>query len=98
MNRKGSAPTVDAELRLVCTQIYNDAGAEMQAESNGRLLPMGLLPWWDIDLAVAEAARCHGMGMHGVNIHSDPQLHGMQDLSGDYWTRYGSSAAIRDCR
>ena len=26
------------------------------------------------------------MGMRGVNINSDPQLHGMQDLSGDYWT------------
>ena len=26
------------------------------------------------------------MGMRGVNINSDPHLHGMQDLSGDYWT------------
>jgi predicted TIM-barrel fold metal-dependent hydrolase len=77
---------VDADLRLVCTRIYNDAMAEMQAESAGRLLPMALLPWWDIDLAVEEAERCHAMGMRGVNINSDPQLHGMQDLSGEYWT------------
>ena len=77
---------VDADLRLVCTRIYNDAMAEMQAESGDRLLPMALLPWWDIDLAVAEAERCHAMGMRGVNINSDPQLHGMQDLSGEYWT------------
>jgi predicted TIM-barrel fold metal-dependent hydrolase len=77
---------VDADLRLVSTQIYNDAMAEMQAESGGRLLPMALLPWWDIDRAVAETERCHAMGMRGVNINSDPQLHGMQDLSGDYWT------------
>ena len=77
---------VDADLRLVSTQIYNDAMAEMQAESGERLLPMALLPWWDIDLAVEEAERCHAMGMRGVNINSDPHLHGMQDLSGDYWT------------
>jgi predicted TIM-barrel fold metal-dependent hydrolase len=77
---------VDADLRLVSTRIYNDAMAEMQAESRGRLLPMALLPWWDIELAVAEAERCHAMGMRGININSDPQLHGMQDLSGDYWT------------
>jgi len=77
---------VDADLRLVSTQIYNDAMAEMQAESGGRLLPMALLPWWDIDLAVSEAERCDAMGMRGININSDPQLHGMQDLSGDYWT------------
>jgi uncharacterized protein len=77
---------VDADLRLVSTQIYNDAMAEMQAESGNRLLPMALLPWWDIELAVVEAERCHAMGMRGVNINSDPQLHGLQDLSGDYWT------------
>jgi uncharacterized protein len=79
-------PPVDADLRLVSTRIYNEAMAEMQAESGGRLLPMALLPWWDIDLAVEEAERCHGMGMRGININSDPQSHGMQDLSGDYWT------------
>jgi uncharacterized protein len=78
-------PPVDADLRLVSTQIYNDAMAEMQAESGGRLLPMALLPWWDIDQAVVEAERCFAMGMRGVNINSDPQLHGLQDLSGEYW-------------
>jgi uncharacterized protein len=51
-------PPVDADLRLVCTQIYNDAMAEMQAESGDRLLPMALLPWWDIKQALAEAERC----------------------------------------
>ena len=77
---------VDADLRLVSTRIFNDAMAEMQADSGGRLLPMALLPWWDIDLAVEEAERCHAVGMRGVNINSDPQLHGMQDLGGEYWT------------
>lgn len=78
--------TVDEELRLISTQIYNDAGAEMQAQSGGRMLPQALLPWWDIKLAVAEAERCFAMGMTGVNINSDPHLNGMLDLSEDYWT------------
>jgi predicted TIM-barrel fold metal-dependent hydrolase len=87
MNHDGFKPTdIPEELRLMSTQIYNDAMAEMQADSNGRLLPMALLPWWDIKLALAEAERCSAMGMRGVNINSDPQLNGMQDLSGDYWT------------
>ena len=77
---------VEPELRLITTQIYNDAMGEVQAESGDRLLPMAVLPWWDIDLALREAERCAAMGMRGVNINSDPQLHGMQDLSGDYWT------------
>jgi predicted TIM-barrel fold metal-dependent hydrolase len=76
---------IDADLRLVSTQIYNDAMAEMQAESGGRLLPMALLPWWNVKEAVAEAERCHAMGLRGININSDPHTHGMQDLSGDEW-------------
>jgi predicted TIM-barrel fold metal-dependent hydrolase len=76
---------IDDDLRLISTKIYNDAMAEMQAESNGRLLPMALLPWWDVKEAVAEAERCHAMGLKGVNINSDPHTHAMQDLSGDAW-------------
>ena len=49
---------VDPELRLVSTQIYNDAMAELQEESGDRLCPMALLPWWDIDAAVKETRRC----------------------------------------
>ena len=37
---------VDPELRLITTQIYNDAMAEIQEESGQRLFPMALLPWW----------------------------------------------------
>jgi predicted TIM-barrel fold metal-dependent hydrolase len=87
---------VDSDLRLVSTQIYNDAMAEMQSESDGRLLPMALLPWWDIGLAVVEAERCHAMGLKGVNINSDPQLHGMEDLNGDYWRPLWELCADKD--
>src|SRR5207249_7413831 len=56
----------DDTLRLLCVEIYNDAVAEMQEISGGRLLPMILVPWWDIDAAVAEIRRCAAMGMKGV--------------------------------
>jgi uncharacterized protein len=42
------AATFDPELRLVCTQIYNDAMAEFQQQSGGRLYGMALMPWWDV--------------------------------------------------
>lgn len=83
---KASTAPLDPDLKLLCTQIYNDAMGEIQEESGGRLLPMALLPWWDIKLAMAEVERCHAMGMRGININSDPHKHDMQDLSGDYWT------------
>ena len=47
----------DPVLRLLCVQIYNDAMAEVQADSGQRLLPMPVLPAWSVDECVAEATR-----------------------------------------
>ena len=55
----------DPQLRRMAVQIYNDAMAEIQQESGGRLVPMGILPFWDIDLAVAEIARMQDLGTIG---------------------------------
>ena len=41
----------------LCLEIFNDANAELQAESGDRLLPMAILPAWDIDACVREAQR-----------------------------------------
>ena len=78
-------PPLDIELRNVVTKIFNDAMGEMQAESGGRLLPMAMMPWWDIDETMVEVERCHAMGMRGININSDPHVNGMPDLSEQYW-------------
>ena len=79
------AQVADPELRLLCASLYNDAMAEIQDESGGRLLPMGAVPWWDIDAAVKEVERFHGLGLHGVNTNADPQNHGLPDLADRAW-------------
>ncbi|MGO9062325.1 MAG: hypothetical protein ACLQU2_33930 [Candidatus Binataceae bacterium] len=61
-----SAASFDPELRLVCAQIFNDEIAEIRDESSNRIFPIGLMPW-DVELAVKETRRCHGMGMKGIN-------------------------------
>jgi predicted TIM-barrel fold metal-dependent hydrolase len=76
---------VDPELRLVTTQIYNDAMAEMQAASGDRIFPMALIPWWNIEQSVAEVERCHKMGLRGVNTNSDPQNQGYPAMSDPIW-------------
>lgn len=80
-----NAARLDAELRLASTQIFNDAMAELQAESGNRVFPMALLPWWDVKLAVAEAERCAKMGMRGVNTNSDPHTVGLPPLGDPHW-------------
>jgi len=76
-----AAAKVDHALRLATVQIYNDAMAEIQQETNGRMCPMALLPWWDVKLAVQETERCIAMGLKGININSDPHEH--KDENGD---------------
>jgi predicted TIM-barrel fold metal-dependent hydrolase len=75
----------DDDLRLACAQVYNDAMAEIQAESAGRLLPMALMPWWNIEQSVAEVARAKQMGLKGIVMCSDPDSIGLPDLGADAW-------------
>ena len=77
---------LDPQLRLVCTEIYNDAMAEMQAESGNRMFPMAMLPWWDLKESLAEVERCRKLGLRGVIIHSDPHELGLPDLSESHWS------------
>jgi predicted TIM-barrel fold metal-dependent hydrolase len=75
----------DPELRLTCVQIYNDAMAEVQAEHDQRLLPMPVLPAWDVEASAREAERVADLGLRGVNMTSDPQDLGAPDLANRAW-------------
>jgi len=63
----------DFALRHACVEIYNDAMAELQSSSGDRLLPMILVPWWDIAGSVEEIQRCAALGMKGIVMCSNPQ-------------------------
>jgi len=76
---------LDPELQLMTTTIYNDAMGELQAESGNRLFPMMLVPWWDMESALAEIKRCHKMGLRGINTNADPQDAGLPDLGTAHW-------------
>ena len=75
----------DVALRTTCLEIFNDASAELQAESDNRLLPMAILPAWDVDACVREAQRAKDLGLRGVNLTSDPQDLGAPDLASPAW-------------
>jgi predicted TIM-barrel fold metal-dependent hydrolase len=85
-----NAAKVDAELRLASVQIFNDAMAEFQAESGGRIFPMALLPWWDPQKSAKEIERVKALGLRGLNINSDPHTFDgpdgkLPDLGQAYW-------------
>jgi predicted TIM-barrel fold metal-dependent hydrolase len=75
----------DEALRRLTIEIYNDAQAQIQAESNNRLLPLPLMPAWSVDACVYEAKRVGALGARGVNMTSDPQDLGAPDLASTEW-------------
>ena len=76
---------VDADLRYATTQIFNDAMIEMQHKSGGRLLPMALMPWWDMKQTLAEAERCRKAGLRGINTATKPENIGLPNLGDPHW-------------
>lgn len=76
----------DPVLRSLCVEIYNDAMAELQSESNNRFLPMAIMPAWSVDECVREAERAAGLGFRGINMTSDPQDQGSPDLADPAWS------------
>jgi predicted TIM-barrel fold metal-dependent hydrolase len=75
----------DPAVILMCITLYNDALAEVQEESGYRLVPMPIMPAWDIAACVAEAQRCAAMGYRGVNMTAHPQDSGSPDLGDPAW-------------
>ena len=46
----------DPTMPRLCVELYNDAMAEVQEASGNRLLPMPIMPAWDIQDCVQEAS------------------------------------------
>jgi predicted TIM-barrel fold metal-dependent hydrolase len=85
------ASVTDAGLKQLCVEIYNDAMIEMQTDSGGRLLPMTLVPWWDIDASVAEVKRSARLGSRGIVVCTDPHVCGLSDLGEAAWNPFWDS-------
>jgi predicted TIM-barrel fold metal-dependent hydrolase len=81
----------DVELRTACFTIYNDAAAEMQRDSGGRLLPLAMIPWWNIDAAEKEVRRARELGLVGITMPDNPHDYGLPALHKPEWSRFWST-------
>lgn len=76
----------DKELALACIRAYNDfVVEEWCAGSGGRLVPMGIVPLWDVELAVAEARRLAALGFRTISFSEAPHLLGFPSLHSRAW-------------
>ncbi|MBV9659943.1 MAG: amidohydrolase [Acidimicrobiales bacterium] len=76
---------LDRSLSAMIVSLYNDAAAEWQESSGGRLFPQAVLPFWDIAASVKEAERVADMGLRGITMAGEPHLGGLPDLGQPEW-------------
>lgn len=76
----------DKDLALICVKAYNDwIVEEWCGDSGGRLLPICLIPLWDVNLAAAEVRRNAARGVRAVAFSEVPAWLDLPSLHGGYW-------------
>jgi predicted TIM-barrel fold metal-dependent hydrolase len=64
---------------------YNDFLTDWCSPAPDRLVAITALPFWDVDLAIAELQRCVGNGHRAINFCNQPQDHGLPPLAHRHW-------------
>ena len=76
----------DKELARLCVEAYNDWMVEEWAgDSDGRLIPLCLVPLWDPALAAAEVRRNAARGVRAVAFSELPAYLGLPSIYSGHW-------------
>ncbi len=85
------AEAEDKELALLCVKAYNDYQVEEWcAGTNGRLVPLIIIPLWDAQLAADEVYRNAARGVHAVCFSELPNRLGLPSIHdpSNYWAPF----------
>jgi uncharacterized protein len=77
---------------LQCIQAYNDFLIEYAANDPQRLAPIMGLPFWDVDLSIAEMHRCYHQGHKGIAFPQFPEFYHQPRLAETHWDRLWGAA------
>jgi predicted TIM-barrel fold metal-dependent hydrolase len=86
----------DKELGLACVKAFNDWMVDAWCGgSNGRLIPLCLIPLWDSRLAALEVERNAARGVHAVAFSEIPPFLGLPSIHdpGGYWDPFFRACA-----
>jgi predicted TIM-barrel fold metal-dependent hydrolase len=84
----------DRELARLCVEAYNDWMVEEWAgESDGRLIPLCIVPMWDAELAAAEVRRNAARGVRATTFSECPPWLGLPSIHSGYWDPFFQACA-----
>ena len=85
-NARTFAESRDKEIALVMLQAYNDwAIDEWCGAYPGRFIPLGIVPMWDVEAAVAEVRRIAKKGCRSISFLETPHVQGFPSFLSGYW-------------
>ena len=84
----------DKELALHCVRAYNDwMVEEWCGGSDGRLIPLCIVPLWDVQLAVAEVRRNAARGVPAVAFSELPAYLDLPSIHSGHWDPFFEACA-----
>ena len=79
----------DKALMLALIQAYNDWHVEEWAgRYPGRIIPLAMVPLWDVDLAIAELRRMAARGVRVISFPENPTSFGQPSIHWGHWDRF----------
>jgi uncharacterized protein len=74
-----------SEESLACTRAYNDFLVDFASADPNRLLPIAMVPFWDVDASIAEIRRTRDLGHKGVLFANKLEKIGMPAFTDSHW-------------
>jgi predicted TIM-barrel fold metal-dependent hydrolase len=70
---------------LELVRAYNDWQTEWTSAAPGRLMPITMLPFWDLPATLKEIERCRDLGHKGIVFTQEPEVFGQPVLTDRHW-------------
>ena len=87
----------DKEVAGACVTAYNDwMVEEWCGESDGHLIPLTLVPLWDVEACAAEVRRNEARGVHAVCFSEIPPHLGLPSIHSGAWDPFLAACAETD--
>jgi predicted TIM-barrel fold metal-dependent hydrolase len=85
---------MDKDLSLACVKAYNDFVVnEWCADSKGILVPLCIIPLWDVELAAQEVRRNAARGVRAVCFSELPNYLGLPSIHSGEWDPFFAACA-----